>query len=339
MKKRILFYSSVSTLELFETQKFYKIDIDILTELNCAVKPTNKITDFLFFWKYDMAFIYFYKFGFFVSAIAKFFCKKVFFTGGIDDLDENFASASRFQIQKLFFRLCYLFSDKCILVSSSDSQNVRKIYNGVLPKKVVMSFHTIEVEKFLCNDISQKGVDFTTIAWMGNEANVIRKGVDLSLKLFSLLLKNYSEYKHSKFIIIGKKGSGTSYLEALSDELNISDRVVFTDEVDEQTKVDLLKKGRYYMQLSKYEGFGIAATEALAAQNIVINSGRGGLTDSVGKYGVLVDIDLDITKQLVELHERIQSIDYGFLKAGEQYVVANFSYNLRKNDFKKIIFD
>ena len=61
MKNKILFYSSVSNIELFETQKFYKTDISLLKSLGFDVSVTNRIIDFLFFWKYDLAFIYFFR--------------------------------------------------------------------------------------------------------------------------------------------------------------------------------------------------------------------------------------------------------------------------------------
>lgn len=192
-------------MRLFTTQKFYKIDIDILRELGFEVNVTNKILDFLFFWKYDIAFIYFYRYGFFVSAIARFFKKRIFFTGGIDDLDEAYTTHRKYLTQKFFFKLCYLMSDRCILVSSSDIENVKRIYKGILPAKIETSFHAIQVERFLCSNIQNKGYDFSTIVWMGGKENVVRKGVDKSLELFKYLVDNYSDYSNSKFIIIGKR--------------------------------------------------------------------------------------------------------------------------------------
>ena len=53
MKKRILFYSSVGSLELFKTQKFYQIDIALLGDLGYDVSLSNRILDSLLFWKYD----------------------------------------------------------------------------------------------------------------------------------------------------------------------------------------------------------------------------------------------------------------------------------------------
>jgi glycosyltransferase involved in cell wall biosynthesis len=337
MKKKVFFYSSVSDVKLFTTQMFYKTDIDILRGLDFEVNVTNKIFDFLFFWKYDIAFIYFYKYGFFVSLISGFFGKKVYFTGGIDDLDEAYTTHRKYLIQKYFFKLCYFFSNSCILVSSTDKENVMKIFNGVLPKKIKTSFHAIQVENFLCHNIKDKGYDFSTIVWMGGKENVVRKGVDKSLELFKYLVENFPEYSNSKFIIIGRKGSGTDYLKEIIMHLDINEKVVFTGEVDENVKINILKMSKIYMQLSKYEGFGVAAAEALAAQNIVINSGKGGLKDSVGSFGIQVNIDEDIYKQFSTVHEKIIKVDDEFLKSGEQYIINNFSYDIRMNDFKKIL--
>ena len=149
MKNSVFFYSSVNNKDLFRIQRFYHIDIELIKELGNKVYESNRILDFLLFWKYDVAFIYFYKFGLLPAIISRMFFKKVYFTGGIDNLEESSTSKKEYKIQKFFFKLCYLFADNCFLVSTTDEANVCKIYNGRLPKKTTLSFHTIEVENFI----------------------------------------------------------------------------------------------------------------------------------------------------------------------------------------------
>jgi len=338
MNNRILFYSSVKSKTLFETQKFYKIDIDILKNIGFNVYPTNRIADFFKFWYYDISFIYFYRYGVFPALISKIFGKRVFFTGGIDDLEESYATRRRYIIQRIFFKLCCLFSNKCIIVSVSDFENIKKIYKNRLPKKIVKSFHSIDVDKFICDDKS-KGDDFTTIVWMGGKNNVQRKGVDTALVLFSILSKKYNEFSNSKFIIIGKEGDGTLYIKELIEKLNIENMVKFTGEIDESTKIDILKKSKYYFQLSKYEGFGLAAIEALASRNIVFHSNKGGLRDSVGRHGIIINIDEDLEAQIETIYQNIISVNDEFLSEAESYVKLNFSNERRIEDFKKIILE
>jgi len=337
MSKKVLFYSSVKDKNLFNTQFFYKTDINLLKSLGYNVITSNKISDFLFFWKYDIAFIYFYKYGLFVAIIARLFLKKVFFTGGIDNLEKEFATPKRFLLQVLFFRLCYLFSNKCIVVSNSDKNNILKIYKRKKLKKLEYSFHSIDVDKYFNKIETLQQNNFVTIAWMGKKSNVIRKGIDRSIRLFKNITEKYDIFKNSNLIIVGVKGEGSHYLEELVEKLDISDKVLFTGEIEENEKISLLKKSKYYFQLSSYEGFGIAALEALAAGNIVIHSGKGGLADSVSKYGVLININDEISKQAEDVFEQINSFKYNKLEEAKIYISHNFSMEKRLKDFRLII--
>lgn len=100
------------------------------------------------FWKYDIAFIYFYRYGLIAALFAKLFGKKVLFTGGIDALDKNVATPRQRYIQKILFKLCNLFSDTSILVSQTDQSNVKDIYGGKLPSNCALSFHVIDFDSF-----------------------------------------------------------------------------------------------------------------------------------------------------------------------------------------------
>lgn len=77
MKKRILFYSSVGSLELFKTQKFYQIDIALLGDLGYDVSLSNRILDSLLFWKYDILFSYFYDTRFLLHCLRNAWVKKL----------------------------------------------------------------------------------------------------------------------------------------------------------------------------------------------------------------------------------------------------------------------
>jgi len=335
MKNRVLFYSSVKYKKLFNIQRFYHTDIELIHNLGYDVFLSNKISDFLCFWKYDIAFIYFYKFGLFPAIISRVLFKKVFFTGGIDNLEKKVTKPNDYMIQKIFFKLCYLFSTNCILVSTSDEHNVRNIYNGKLPKRTFLSYHTIDVDNFKVNDSYHKENIFSTIAWMENIENVYRKGVDKSIEVFKGL-SELDEYVDSKFYIIGKEGDGSDYLKKLCLDFNIVDKVIFTGSIDEEQKIEILKRSKYYFQLSLYEGFGIAALEALAAKNIVIHSGNGGLKDVIKNFGIKVDIDTSVKAQVDFLYSKILSFNSTLLADSYEYVKENFSNYKRQNDLKQI---
>lgn len=328
MRKRVLFYSSVESLDLFSTQKFYQIDIKILQDLGYDVSVANKIFSSLKFWKYDILFSYFYRYSFFPSLIAKCFGKRIYFTGGIDDLDKNYASSKRYFIQKLFFRLCYWVSNSCIIVSYSDAKNISNFFSH--KRKLSFSEHAIDVSKF--SSETHKEPIFSTIAWMGSEENVKRKGVDKALLLF-FKLKQTDKYKNYKFIIVGKKGAGSIYIENLINEYQLKDDVVLTGEVSEDEKIFILKKSRYYFQLSLYEGFGLAALEALCANCIVIHSGKGGLSSPVYSNQILFNIDNNMESECSSLLEKMEMPLSSFLLKNLSY----FDIKRRKDDFDRIL--
>lgn len=335
MKKKILFYSSVEDKQLFQVQTFYQIDIRLLKELGYTIQLSNKIFDTLYFWKYDFVFAYFYRKSFFVALIASLFAKNTYFTGGIDDLDKNYASDKRYRIQKILIRLCYWVSKSCIIVSKSDLENVKNVIRDHSYKKISYSEHSINIDKFAKGFITKEHI-FTTIVWMGEEENIRRKGVDTALKIFSYL-KQSSTYADYKFVIIGEIGRGTSYIQTLIEKYNISDSVIITGKLPEQDKITYLKKSKYYFQLSHYEGFGMAALEALSAKNIVIHSKKGGLANSVFENGIYFNIDNDFKEELKTLFESLKAFNDQKLDSIYNEIKDYYDHQRRKQDLKNII--
>lgn len=328
---KILFFSSVKNTESFQTQRFYQIDIEILKELGYSVIATNRISDFLQFWKYDITFIYFYRLGLIPSLLSRLFGKQVYFTGGIDDLDLNVSTPKRYQIQKYLFKICRFLATKCFIVSNSDMNNISKLYSKI-PSNIVLCYHSIDTKMFIPNQ-KKDPLLFTTIAWMANKGNVIRKGLDKSLLLFKYLLSK-EQFFDAKLIIIGTLGDGSDYLKSYAKELGISSNVIFTGTIEESEKISFLKISQYYMQLSIYEGFGIAALEALTAQNIVIHSGRGGLADSINNHGVYIDIDNLNKENFEKIYLELISKNKYNIEHTSKYVNAKFSNEKRKYIFK-----
>jgi glycosyltransferase involved in cell wall biosynthesis len=288
---RYIFYSSVKNLSDFTVQRFYANDIYCLQLCGNTVHVTNKISDFLYFWKYDCAFIYFFRKGFFAGLIAKILLKKVYFTGGIDDLNLN-NNSNKYLIQKYLFILSYLISNFIFIVSRSDMRVVNNLTRKDKLKRLVYSPHSVlsdlELIQLFSKPPKKEPHLFTTICWMSSVGNVKRKGVDKSLNLFK---KYLSIYPDSKYIIIGRTGDGSDYLIKLANDIGISESVVFTGIISEEKKNSILDMSTYYFQISRYEGFGLAALEALYHLNLVIHTAQGGLFDTIDNYGFIVTED------------------------------------------------
>lgn len=332
--KRVIFYSSVKDVALLRVTGFYSTDINILQDLGFEVKLSCSFWDFFKFWKYDIVFIYFWSKGLIPAVIGKIFSKKIIFTGGIDRLDVEYnKSRLDYIIRKHVFRLCTLFSDANIIVSKSDLKN---IYNtGFNIKNIYYIPHVIEFNKYVYDESGKENF-ITTVVWMGEKENVVRKGVDRMLRVFSEFLKFNQEYRIN---IIGSIGEGTDYLIEEAIRLKIKDNVCFLGRISEDEKIDYLKKSKFYFQLSQYEGFGIAALEALAAGNIVFHSGKGGLADGISSNGILcenADNYLRIAEKLFQLHQEYSS-QGEFIENGIRHVEAKFSYSVRVDAISSVI--
>ena len=334
--KKVLFYSSVRDKSLFYTQKFYQFDASILEGIGFQVTFSNQVIDSFLFWRYDIVYAYFYRKSVLVTLFAKIFGRRVYLTGGIDDLDRTHASKRKYDIQIILFKFCYLLADKCIIVSDSDYKNIKQLYKDDKKlSKLVVSEHSIDTLPYK-EQCDKKNI-MTSIVWMGTVGNVRRKGVDTAIKLFSKMCEDpcYEDYK---FIIIGKKGLGTHYLEELIREYGVESKVSIVGELPEADKIAYLKESKFYFQLSEYEGFGMAALEAICALNIVIHSGKGGLNNAIYMdNGILFNIDNDFEEEYKNFIKKIKSYDVVKLQGCINDIMNKYDNTRRKKDLRKII--
>jgi len=128
---------------------------------------------------------------------------------------------------------------------------------------------------------------------MGTMGNIKRKGVDRALYIMSILIKFIPNLK---FTIIGQLGDGSISLQNLIKDLKLENNVFLTGAITDSEKSKHLLKSKYYIQLSKYEGFGLAVLEAMAAKCLIFHSNVGGLKDTIGNNGIILDNDLDYFK-------------------------------------------
>ncbi|RTY66260.1 glycosyltransferase [Flavobacterium bomense] len=340
--KRVLFYSSVKDYKLFKLTGFYVEDVKVLEEAGFSVICTNRYIPFLKFWKYDVAFLYFYKKSLIPALFARLFFKKVIYTGGIDELSKNIVlNKKRRAVFRFFFKINYLFSDSCNIVSKGDFINVIKVlekFPKMSSSKLSYSPHSINVVDYNFANSFEKENIITTICWMSTISNVKRKGVDKTIHLFKKIKANHKDYK---LYLIGSFGEGSDYLKGIIKKEGLEDSVIFTGNIDENYKINLLSRSKYYMQLSIYEGFGIAVIEAMMLNNFVFHTGNGGLQDTIGDGGYLIkDFNeyYDAVMFFDEL-ENEQFIDAKQLEKNKQFVIDNFSRSSRAKYFKNIILD
>lgn len=308
-----------------------------MRQLGFDVKVTNKIKDA---WTedYDGFFCFFFRKGVLPAYFAKIRGKKVFFTGGLDSLEKTMTTTSDFLRQVVTFKLCRWIADYCLIESTSDMRNINKICLIKNHKNLCYAPQAIDIDNYNCK-LADKDKLFSTICWQGTEGNVKRKGVDKALFCFKKLHddKRFADYK---FIIMGRKDAGTPFLEKLIDDLGLNENVILTGEVSEEKKLNVLKHSKYFFQLSSYEGFGLAALEAIASKCIPIHSKRGGLADTLADYGVVYDINkFDGTLGSIDsdIADRLFSIKDEDVEKIHTRIEETFDEKVRLKNFRKTV--
>jgi len=172
-----------------------------------------------------------------------------------------------------------------------------------------------------------------TICWMGSIKNVKRKGLDRCIYFLNELVKKDLSYK---LYIIGSFGEGTQFLKGIIFDLNLQDSVIFTGEISETEKIDYLTKSKYYLQLSTYEGFGLAVIEAMINGCYIIHSNVGGLKDTIGENGLIInnfDNYPEIVNSFIDSDSNYTNNE-SIIIENQKNVIEKYSIFSRANYFK-----
>ncbi len=176
-------------------------------------------------------------------------------------------------------------------------ERITVIHNGTDPA----SFHPMDAQDLR----DELGLDHQKVVLTISRL-VPRKGIDTVLRALPQVARHIPDVRY----LIGGKGPDRDRLEALTDELHLSDRVHFLGSLPNE---DL---HRYYNACDVFvmpsredrpyvEGFGIAFLEANACGKPVVGARSGGIPEAVrdGETGLLVEPDdeADLAATLLQL--------------------------------------
>lgn len=162
------------------------------------------------------------------------------------------------------------------------SQSVQKDISGRSRACSEVIYNGVPIKEILCKgDYSLYNFKLICIGRL----NVKQKGQDILLKSLKSLKENYSRHKWSLDFI--GDGEDKEYLENLSKELNLTDKISFLGVKKRFWIYQNLKNYDLFVLPSRYEGFGNVVVEAMAARVPVLYSAvKGALEIMKGeKYG------------------------------------------------------
>lgn len=105
-----------------------------------------------------------------------------------------------------------------------------------------------------------------------------KKGQDILLKGFAMYCANSSD-TNLQLVFAGRKGVFLQELEALANELGVSDRVKFLINLSHQDAIQLIDHATCFALPSRAEPFGIVLLEAGYCETPVIAHAVGGITE------------------------------------------------------------
>lgn len=154
---------------------------------------------------------------------------------------------------------------------------LRVIYNGIRP-----SFSELNKE------------DARTFLNLDQESTYLINCGRMSFqKNQEFILRLLNKTNLLKLIIVGE-GELRSELEKIIFDLNISDRVILMGELQPDDVKIALRAADIFLFPSRYEAFGLAVVEAMAAGLPVISSNYPALCEVLGDNGVCLDLDENI---------------------------------------------
>ncbi len=203
--------------------------------------------------------------------------------------------------------------------------NSNEIFNqvkkqGVSGDKIRLVFLRIDLGLFNPDRFSDKKKSKPIMSYIGRL--VEGKGIENILEAVKIL----GDYK----LIIFGIGPLENKLKAMTQELNIEDKIEWRGFVPYNKVPEALSQIDVFVYPSWHEGFGRAIMEALAMEKAVVATNIGGIPDLIkdGKNGFLVapNNSQELALKIQELLEN-KELREKFGKAGREWVSKNFEWN------------
>lgn len=166
--------------------------------------------------------------------------------------------------------------------------------------------------------------------------DVKHKGIDLLIESYNRAIKQYPELNSLKLAIVGpQKGmkKDLKKINKLIDKYNLSNKVILTGGLYGKEKDEIIKKSLFYIQCSRWEGFGLSIIEAIELKKPVLITESCDISSYLKKYdyGIVSKLDItDLSSNIKEMY--FKSLDKNYISeiAIKSELILNNEFNWTK---------
>ncbi|MDU2673165.1 MAG: glycosyltransferase family 1 protein [Clostridium sp.] len=194
-------------------------------------------------------------------------------------------------------------ADKIIAISNFTKNELLKVYGKEINKKIVVvlnGFNDFSKDVIDENDIKDKILD------LKNEKYILTVSTISPRKNIDGLIRAYNETTvkdEYKLVVAGGNGWLSDDVFKTVDELHLSDKVIFTNKINDNELKFLYKNCEIFAYVSFYEGFGLPPLEAMSYSKPCLVSNRSSIPEVAGEAAILVR-----PENIKEISEGIEKI-------------------------------
>ncbi len=258
---------------MLQRVQFYAQDLAILRDMGHTVDVATRVHQLR---PADLYFVWWWTWAFQPMALAAVLRRPVVITGVFDD----WAFDARPAPHRWLMRQALARADANVFISELERDVVTRRFDVRAPSFIPL---TVDTDRYRPSDAPREPL-LLTVGWL-TAGNAERKGIPLVLRAAAQLRARHPALR---VVVAGAHGDGLPGLVALARELEIADITSFPGAVSDEEKVRLMQRCAVYLQPSGFEGFGLAALEAMACGAPVVASTGGALPEVIGDGGLAV---------------------------------------------------
>lgn len=337
---RIVFYCH-DTMANIHSMEYYRQDIEALRALGHEVTVCNRYRDIPL--RFDVLFVWWWTFALFPVMLARIAGRRTVIAGVYNFRFEDAASGVDYFARPWFQRLLIQFATRMTHANLFTShREFKEVTQHFGLRTSYYSPCAVGEDYFAARRRKTDRTLLLNLAWSGPE-NLQRKGVWTILDAAALLKSRGRQFD---LVLAGKQGEGFSALQQRIVDLDLVDCVRAIGEVTVEEKLELFARTKLYLQPSRFEGFGLATAEAVAAGCCAIVTDVGEVRMVIGDGGVYVrpgdaagladaiDDLLDDPARVAALNERVRErIERLYSAAGKR---GNFARILRTLNIENV---